>query len=137
MLLMTVLAAAGCGSSSTSADSLPPTSVGVFTTTDVVVGSGATATTGSRVSVNYAAWLYDTAKPLGKGTQIDPGPGPLIFTVGAGQYVKGFEQGVIGMRAGGQRRVIVPPELAYGANPPSGVPVNATLVFDLTLNSVS
>src|SRR5436190_17427909 len=135
ILLMTLLAAAGCGSDSTSPTTLPPTSVGVFTTTDVVVGTGATAAVGSRVSVTYAAWLYDTGKPFGKGTQIDPGPGPLTFTIGGGQYLKGFEQGVVGMKVGGQRRVIVPPELGYGTNPPSGVPVNATLVFDISLTS--
>ena len=137
ILLMTLLAAAGCGSdSSTSPTTLPPTSVGVFTTTDLVVGTGATAAAGSRVSLTYAAWLCDTGKPFGKGTQIDPGPGPLTFTVGNGQYLRGFEQGVVGMKVGGQRRLIVPPELAYGANPPSGVPVNATLVFEITLTSV-
>jgi FKBP-type peptidyl-prolyl cis-trans isomerase len=136
ILLMTLLAAAGCGSSSTSPSTLPPTSVGVFTTTDIVVGTGATAATGNRVTLTYAAWLYDTGKPNGKGTQIDPGPGPLNFVIGSGQYLKGFEQGVVGMKVGGQRRVIVPPELAYGSNPPSGVPVNATLVFEMTLTSV-
>ena len=114
ILLMMALAAAGCGSSSTSAtSSVPPTSVGVFTTTDLVVGTGATAATGSRCTATYAGWLYDTGKPFGKGAQFDPGPGPLTFTIGAGSLIPGFEQGVIGMRVGGQRRVIVPPELAY------------------------
>jgi FKBP-type peptidyl-prolyl cis-trans isomerase len=127
-----LFAVSACGSASSTA---PSTSVGVFTTTDLVIGTGATATTGSRVIVNYATWLYDTSKANGKGTEIDPGPGPLNFVIGSGSLVKGFEQGVIGMRVGGQRRVICPPELAYGSNPPSGVPVNATLVFDISLTS--
>jgi FKBP-type peptidyl-prolyl cis-trans isomerase FkpA len=137
-LLMALLTAAGCGSSSTSATTLPPTSVGVFTTTDLVLGTGATAATGSRATTTYAGWLYDTGKPNGKGTQFDPGPGPLNFVIGAGTLVRGFEQGVIGMKVGGQRRVIIPPELAYGSSTPdaSRIPPNATLVFEITLTAV-
>jgi FKBP-type peptidyl-prolyl cis-trans isomerase len=133
-----MLAAAGCGGSSTSASSLPPTSVGVFTTTDLTIGTGATAVNGSSVVTTYAGWLYDTGKPFGKGAQFDPGPGPLTFVIGAGTLVRGFEQGVIGMRAGGSRRVIIPPELAYANTPPPGsiIPLNATLVFEITLTSV-
>ena len=134
ILLMTMLAAAGCGSANSTAAS--STSVGVFTTTDLVVGTGATANTGNTVSVNYAGWLYDTGKPNGKGASIDPGPGPISFVVGGTGVIQGFSQGVIGMKVGGQRRVIIPPALAYGSNPPNGVPVNATLIFDITLNSV-
>ena len=135
MLLLTLLASAGCGSANATGPS--PTSVGVFTTTDLTVGTGATAAGGSRVSATYAGWLYDTSKPGGKGAQFDPGPGPLNFVVGAGTLIRGFEQGVVGMRAGGQRRVIIPPELAYGnQSPSSSIPSNATLVFDITLTSV-
>jgi FKBP-type peptidyl-prolyl cis-trans isomerase FkpA len=138
ILLITLLAAAGCGGSSTSASNVPPTSVGVFTVTDLVVGTGATAATGNTVTLLYAGWLYDTGKPFGKGTQFDPGPGPLTFVVGAPGIITGFGQGVVGMKVGGQRRMIIPPDLAYGSNPPSGsvIPVNATLVFDITLTSL-
>jgi FKBP-type peptidyl-prolyl cis-trans isomerase FkpA len=138
ILLMAMLAMAGCGGSSTSASDLPPTSVGVFTTTDLTIGVGATAVTGSTVSVNYAGWLYDTGRPNGKGAQFDPGPGPISFVVGGGTVIPGFSQGVLGMRVGGQRRVIIPPALAYGNSPPQGsiIPTNATLVFEITLNSV-
>jgi len=137
-LLITLLAAAGCGGSSTSASSVPPTSVGVFTTTDIVVGTGAAAATGNRVTTLYARWLYDTGKPNGKGAQFDPGPGPLNFVIGSGTLVKGFEQGVIGMKVGGQRRVIIPPELAYGSSTPNPatIPPNATLVFEISLTAV-
>ncbi|HMB78759.1 MAG TPA: hypothetical protein VKI43_01780, partial [Vicinamibacterales bacterium] len=71
--LMALLATAGCGSASTSASAVV-TSVGVFTTTDLTIGTGATAVVGSRVTTTYAGWLYDTGKPNGKGTQFDPGP---------------------------------------------------------------
>ncbi len=136
--LLPLVAVAACGASSTTSPSLPPTSVGVFTTTDLTVGTGATAVVGSRVTTTYAGWLYDTGKPFGKGAQFDPGPGPLTFVVGAGTLVRGFEQGVVGMNVGGQRRVIIPPELAYGnqSPDPTKIPPNATLVFEITLTAV-
>ena len=133
ILLMTVLAMAGCGSANSTA---PTTSTGVFTSTDLSVGTGATAVVGSRATVAYTGWLYDTSKPAGKGTQFDSGS--FAFTIGSGQVVKGFDQGVVGMKVGGQRRLIIPPDLAYGSNPPSSaIPANATLVFDITLSSIS
>lgn len=138
VLIMTLLAAAGCGSSSTSATNSPPTSVGVFTSTDLVIGTGATAVVGSSVTVTYAGWLYDTGKPNGKGAQFDPGPGPLSFVIPDRQYLAAFEQGVVGMKVGGQRRLVLPPELAYANSPPNGsiIPQNATIVFDITLTAV-
>jgi FKBP-type peptidyl-prolyl cis-trans isomerase FkpA len=135
ILLMTLLAAAGCGSSDSTSPTVPPTSVGVYTVTDLVVGTGATAATGSTVTVNYTGWLYDTGKPNGKGTQFDTGTG-YRFVVGTG-VIQGFSQGVTGMKVGGQRRVIMPPELAYGsAGSPPSIPPNATLVFEITLTAV-
>ena len=102
-----------------------------------MVGTGATAANGNTVSVNYAGWLYDTGKANGKGAQFDPGPGPIVFVVGT-NVITGFSQAVVGMKVGGQRRAIIPPALAYGSTPPAGsiIPSNATLVFDITLNSV-
>ena len=130
---MVLLAAAGCGSAN---PTVPSTSVGVYTQTDLVVGTGATAAVGSIVTVSYTGWLYDTGKPNGKGTQFDSGT-LQPFVVGSANLIQGFQQGVVGMKAGGQRRLILPPELAYGSNPPSGIPVNATLVFEITLISVT
>lgn len=134
ILCLALLAASGCGGAVGTA---PSTSVGVFTTTDLTIGTGATAASGSRVTTTYAGWLYDTGKPNGKGTQFDPGPGPLTFVIGSGSLIQGFEQGVIGMKVGGTRRVIVPPELAYGSqgSAPS-IPPNATLVFEIGLTAV-
>ena len=133
ILLVVLLAAAGCGSAN---PTVPSTSVGVYTQTDLVVGTGATAAAGSIVTVSYAGWLYDTGRPNGKGTQFDAGTLPA-FVVGSANLIQGFQLGVVGMKAGGQRRLILPPELAYGSNPPSGIPVNATLVFEITLISVT
>ena len=132
--MMALLAAAGCGSANSTGPS--PTSAGVFTSTDVTVGTGATAANGSRATVTYTGWLYDTSKTAGKGNQFDSGS--FTFVVGAGTVVKGFDQGVVGMRVGGQRRLIIPPDLAYGSqSPSSAIPANATLVFEITLTSIS
>ena len=127
---------AGCGSSS---PSTPSTSVGTFTETDLVVGTGTEAVAGKNITVDYTGWLYDTSKPDGKGTQFDSstGRGPFQLTLGAGQVIKGWDQGVAGMKIGGSRRLIIPPELAYGsAGSPPVIPPNATLVFDISLLSV-
>jgi FKBP-type peptidyl-prolyl cis-trans isomerase FkpA len=116
----------------------PPETV-PFSQIDLVVGTGAEATAGKRAIVNYTGWLYDATKVDNKGTQFDTsiGRSPLPVTLGAGQVIKGFEQGVTGMKVGGQRRLVIPPSLAFGttgvpnANPP--IPPNATLVFDVEL----
>jgi FKBP-type peptidyl-prolyl cis-trans isomerase FkpA len=122
----------GCSGSNTAA---PSTSSGTFTQTDLVVGSGATANSGNLVTVTYNGWLYDTTKTDGKGTFFDGRPG-FSFTLGAGSVIAGWDQGVAGMRVGGQRRLIIPPELAYGAAGRSGIPPNATLLFDISLTGV-
>ena len=100
------------------------------------MGSGAVATTGNRVTVAYTGWLYDTGRAEGKGSQFDSSTS-FGFTIGAGQVIAGWDQGVPGMRVGGQRRLVLPPNLAYGSRSPgAGIPPNATLVFDITLNSI-
>jgi FKBP-type peptidyl-prolyl cis-trans isomerase FkpA len=129
--------AVACGSSS--APSTPSTSVGTFTETDLVVGTGPEAAVGKTLSVNYSLWLYDTSKTDGKGTlvQTSVGGAPLApFVLGTGSVIKGWDQGVVGMKVGGTRRLIIPPELAYGASGSGPIPPNATLVFDITLLSV-
>jgi FKBP-type peptidyl-prolyl cis-trans isomerase FkpA len=135
ILLIALLAAAGCGSANTSPSTVPPTSVGQFTVTDLVVGTGATAANNRAATVAYTGWLYDTAKPLGKGTQFQTGS--FSFTIGIGAVIKGFDQGIVGMQVGGQRRLLIPPDLAYGNSPPdASIPVDATLLFDITLTSL-
>jgi FKBP-type peptidyl-prolyl cis-trans isomerase len=136
--ILLLLSCAGCGGSdSPTAPTLPPTSSGTYSQTDLVVGTGAVANNGNRVSVAYTGWLYDTSKPNGKGNQFDSSTA-FPFTLGAGQVIRGWDQGVPGMRVGGQRRLIIPPELAYGSSTPdpTRIPANATLLFDITLNLV-
>ena len=132
LLAVGMLTAAGCTSSSN------PTSPSVpFTQTDVIVGSGATAVAGQRLTVNYTGWLYDAARTEQKGSQFDTsiGRGPFAFTLGAGTVIRGWDQGVVGMRVGGRRRLVIPPELGYGSSGSGAVPGNAVLVFDIDLLS--
>lgn len=128
-----LLTASGCGSSTSTPSS---TSSAPFTQIDLVVGTGATATIGRNLTVAYTGWLYDQAKANGKGTQFDTSTS-FAFRLGSGQVIAGWDQGVAGMKVGGQRRLTIPPELAYGSRSPgSGIPANATLVFDVTLLNV-
>ena len=127
-------ATAACGgSTSPTAPSVPSANV-PFSTVDVRVGTGAEANTGRVADVNYAGYLYSATAVENKGTRFDAGT--FRFTVGSGVIV-GFSQGVIGMRVGGIRRVIIPPSLGYGAQgSPPAIPGNATLVFDIELLAV-
>jgi FKBP-type peptidyl-prolyl cis-trans isomerase FkpA len=111
-------------------------------TTDLVVGQGAEATTGARATVHYTGWLYDAAAPEHKkaGNPFDSsreGGRPFTFTLGQGQVIAGWDQGVAGMKVGGQRRLVIPAALAYGEQGAGGViPPHATLVFDVELLDV-
>ena len=117
-----------------------PTVKAPFTTTDLRVGTGATAATGQTLMVNYSGWLYDDTKEDKKGTQFDASaPGqPFVFKLGFAQVIQGWDEGIVGMKVGGLRRLIVPSELAYGrTGAGSTIPPNATLVFEIELLSVA
>jgi FKBP-type peptidyl-prolyl cis-trans isomerase len=102
------------------------------------VGTGTEAATGTNVTVNYTGWFYDASKTDKKGVQFDSTTGgtSLTFTLGAGTVVAGFDKGIVGMRTGGVRRLIVPPSLGYGNSRYASIPPNATLVFDIELLDV-
>jgi FKBP-type peptidyl-prolyl cis-trans isomerase len=116
-----------------------PTTSGSYSQTDIVLGTGVTANSGATVTVDYTGWLYDASKSDQKGLQFDSSIGktPFSFTLGAGEVIKGWELGVPGMLVGGARRLVVPPSLAYGDTRNGIIPPDATLVFDITLLSVS
>ncbi len=131
-----LLFAASVTASACGGDSSTPTAPSAnvpFSTVDVRVGTGTQATTGSRVTVNYAGYLYSATAAENKGTRFDAGT--LPFTVGTG-VITGFSQGVVGMRVGGLRRVIIPPSLGYGSQANGSIPANSTLVFDIELTTV-
>src|SRR5437764_13223355 len=99
--------------------------------TDTTVGTGTEATKGKKVSVHYTGWLYNNgAKGTKFDSSVDRGQ-PFQFTLGAHQVIAGWDEGVAGMKVGGKRTLIIPPELGYGARGAGGViPPNATLMFD-------
>lgn len=107
--------------------------------TDTVVGKGKEAVAGKTVVVNYTGWLYEVTAANQHGKQFDSsvGRGPFSFPLGAGQVIKGWDDGVAGMKVGGKRTLIIPSELAYGKRGAGGViPPDATLVFDVELLDV-
>src|SRR5580704_6718502 len=141
LILLAVLGlASGCGKTNTPSTSGPTKVEGPPTTTssglqywDVAVGTGATATPGNTVSVHYTGWLttgekFDSSRDRNQ---------PFSFPLGAGQVIKGWDEGVAGMKVGGQRQLRIPPQLGYGAaGAPGAIPPNATLIFDVELLAV-
>ncbi len=106
---------------------------------DNKLGQGEEAWPGHTVTVNYTGWLHDPLAKEGKGKKFDSsiGRAPFNFPLGAGRVIKGWDQGVAGMKVGGQRTLIVPAELGYGARGAGGViPPNATLIFEIELLGV-
>ena len=98
-----------------------------------------TATPDSAVLVNYTGWLYDASKPDGKGVKFDSSEGrqtPLGFFIGAGKVIKGWDRGIVGMKIGGKRTLIIPPALAYGDTERPRIPANSTLIFDVELFNI-
>ena len=108
---------------------------------DIKVGTGAEAVAGKQVTVHYTGWLYDEKAPDHKGAKFDSSRDrgePFVFGLGQGMVIKGWDEGVAGMKVGGQRTLIIPPQLGYGARGAGGViPPNATLVFDVELLGVN
>jgi FKBP-type peptidyl-prolyl cis-trans isomerase FkpA len=108
--------------------------------TDRAVGGGTEATAGRQVTVHYTGWLYDAQAPNNRGTKFDSSLDrrePFTFRLGGGEVIRGWDEGVAGMKIGGARTLIIPPDLGYGARGAGGViPPNATLVFDVELLDV-
>src|SRR5579863_2286860 len=103
---------------------------------DATLGTGTEATRAHKVTVNYTGWLSNNGE---KGRKFDSSVGgaPFAFTLGAKQVVPGFDEGITGMKVGGKRTVIIPPELGYGSKGAGAViPPNATLIFDIELLKV-
>jgi len=101
---------------------------------DIRVGTGALAKSGDKVKVHYTGWLT-TGKKFDSSVDANS---PFDFTIGAGDVIKGWDEGVAGMKVGGKRQLRIPPELGYGASgtPGGPIPANATLIFDIQLLAV-
>jgi peptidylprolyl isomerase len=105
---------------------------------DLIVGKGKRAKSGDTVRVQYVGVLYDNGKEFDASWR-NSGPGSVFsFSLGGSQVIPGWDQGVVGMREGGRRKLIIPPELAYGAQGyPPKIPANSTLIFDIDLKKVA
>ena len=127
-----------CGGESDSNPIAPTTPPQPFTQTDLRVGTGAEAVNGKRLTVNYAGWLYSATAAENKGSLFGTSVGstPLAFTLGAGAVIPGMDQGLVGMKVGGVRRLVIPPALAYGTTGFGPVPPNANLVYEVELLNV-
>lgn len=102
---------------------------------DLVVGTGATAREGDQVSMKYVGWLYDTCKEFDSSWKRNQN---FDLTLGGGQVIAGWDNGIAGMKVGGRRKLIIPPDQAYGAQgQPPTIPANATLVFIVDLVKVT
>lgn len=135
LLLAATLAFAACTLPASAADRLRP-----LQKTDIAVGTGPVANDGDVVEVNYTGWLYDANARDHHGAEFDSSGengNPISFTLGAGEVIAGWDQGIRGMRVGGKRVLVIPPRLAYGGRGAGdAVPPNATLVFDVQLVGV-
>ena len=127
------LFASGCGSSPTAPSNNAP-----FSQTDLQTGTGATAANGNVLTVHYTGWFYSTSGTDHKGPQFETSRSgtAFSFTLGIGQVIPGWDRGVLGMRVGGLRRLVIPPSLAYGVSRNGIIPPNATLLFEIELLDV-
>jgi FKBP-type peptidyl-prolyl cis-trans isomerase FkpA len=117
--------------------SAPSGAVNSFEMLDLKPGAGVPIASGKQAAVQYTGWLYEASAPDKKGKEFDSSLNsgqPFRFVVGAGQVIKGWDQGVLGMKVGGKRRLVIPADLAYGDSGAGGViPPGATLIFDVDL----
>ena len=146
LTLMAALLATACSEQAPTQNvntnsTMEKSSVSELIKTDNKVGTGAEAVAGRNVTVHYTGWLYDEKAADHKGGKFDSSRDrnePFAFPLGAGMVIKGWDQGVAGMKVGGQRTLVIPPGLGYGARGAGGViPPNATLVFDVELLGVN
>lgn len=109
-----------------------------FSQSDLRVGAGVLAESGKILVVHYTGWLYAADKPDQKGLQFDSSVGadPLEFTLGTGSVIQGWDQGLVGMKVGGLRRLVIPPSLGYGGIRQGPIPPNTSLVFEVELIEV-
>jgi FKBP-type peptidyl-prolyl cis-trans isomerase FkpA len=131
--VLAALCAVSCSNTPTA-----PVSAAPYSQVDLLAGTGTEAAAGNVLSVNYTGWLYDPSKPDGKGLQFNSSAGgdPIKFTLGAQSVIAGWDRGLVGMKVGGLRRLVIPPSLAYGNVRNGPIPVYSTLVFDIELVAV-
>lgn len=131
-----MLALTACGGGSSDVDNKPAvSSPAALTLKEETVGTGAEALKGKRVTVQYTLWLYNDKAADFKGTRIESG-NLSPFIVGNNTLIPGFDQGVVGMKVGGRRTVLIPSSLGYGPSGWGPIPGNSGLVYEIILNKV-
>lgn len=132
-VLVGALSLSACGGGSDSAPAVAVSSPATLVSNDVAVGTGATVASGSAVSITYAVYLYNASASDFKGTKVDAGS--YSFTVGASGTIAGVATGIVGMKVGGHRILLIPASQAYGSSGSGAIPPNSGIVFDMTLVS--
>ena len=124
----------GCQEAPTSPSNNAP-----FSQVDVREGTGDAAVSGDVLSVHYTGWFYNASRPDQKGPQFDSSIGGTAFefSLGFGEVISGWDTGLIGMKVGGLRRLVIPPSLAYGGSRNGSIPPNATLLFEIELLGIA
>lgn len=131
-----VMAVAACGKNDAQPSGVDISALQVIDTT---VGTGTAVAAGRTATVNYTGWLYSTTAAGNKGSKFDSSfdrNQPYAFTFGVGQVIRGWDQGLVGMRVGGKRTLLIPSSLGYGSAGATGIPPNQALVFDVELLNV-
>ena len=126
-------------SSRTRIASAPAPTITELQKTDLVVGAGPAIAEGQGAVVHYTGWLYEPSAQDHKGNQFDSSRErgqPFRFTIGQGKVIQGWDQGVVGMQVGGQRRLVIPADLGYGARGGGPIPPNSTLLFEIELLAI-
>ena len=139
LLSLSALLLAACGGGGSDAPAAAPVGPSTLQTTDTLVGAGAVAANGNTLTIHYTGWLYSGTAANFRGAQFDTSVGkqPFQFKLGVGSVIAGFDQGLVGMRVGGTRVLIIPSALGYGATGVAGlIPPNSALVFSVELLSV-
>lgn len=132
-VLLSAAAFGACGGDT------PTSPTPAFSQTDLRAGTGAAAAAGNRITVFYTGWIYDAGRPDQKGLQFETNVGtgtPLTFTLGIGQVIQGWDEGLVNQRVGGLRRLVIPPSMAYGNFRNGPIPAGASLVFEVELTSI-
>jgi FKBP-type peptidyl-prolyl cis-trans isomerase FkpA len=139
-IVVAIAVAAGCAAGENGEENMAQSNITELIKTDETTGAGHEAAAGRTVTVHYTGWLYDQSKPDHKGKKFDSSRDrgePFAFRLGRGQVIRGWDDGVAGMKVGGRRTLTIPPEYGYGAQgAPGAIPPNATLIFDVELLDV-